>query len=362
MATATPRLRVLVVDDSATARGLIRALLESEPDLSVCGEAANGRDAVAMALALKPDLITMDLQMPVMDGMTAIEEIMAQRAVPILVLSDVADAHNAMAAVARGALEAARKPNCDEGAGLAARVRILSRIPVIRHIRRTSAHPIAPPPAPVPGPAPVSAETNGAAARIPTLVAIAASTGGPQALADILRRLPASFPVPILIAQHISDGFAAAMAQWLDELSPLQVGLAHEGDIPRPGRVYLADSTMHMTVSAGRCIHLVPRSESDIYRPSCDRLLTSVATEVGNKSLGLILSGMGRDGVKGMLAIRQAGGITLAQDEATSVIFGMNREALLAGAVQRTLPLAMIPGALEAFARPHSGPSGGRLA
>jgi two-component system chemotaxis response regulator CheB len=154
-----------------------------------------------------------------------------------------------------------------------------------------------------------------------------------------------------LIAQHISDGFAAAMAQWLNDLSPLTIALAQQGETPRPGRVYFADSTTHMILDIGMRIRLLPRGESDIYRPSCDRLLTSVATEVGANSLGLILSGMGRDGVKGMLAIRQAGGTTIAQDETSSVIYGMNREAVLAGAVQSTLPLTSIPGRLDALAR-----------
>ncbi|UHD14817.1 chemotaxis-specific protein-glutamate methyltransferase CheB [Thiocapsa bogorovii] len=338
-----PPVRVLVVDDSRSARSLIRALIETAPGLVVCGEAADGREAVEKTLALKPDVVTMDLQMPEMDGMQAIEEIMSRHAVPILVLSDLADAANAMAAVARGALEAARKPTFDEGAGLASRLRILARIPVIRHIRRNGALVVKD----VPDDPTLSAWPETRRDTPPSrpgspVVAIASSTGGPQALARILPDLPADFAAPVLIAQHISDGFAVAMADWLDQLCALPVKIPVEGEALLPGRVYIADSITHMTLGAGRRIRLEQRAESDVYRPSCDRLLTSVAAQVGRDAVGVILTGMGRDGAQGMLALAKAGGTTIAQDEATSVIFGMNREAILAGGVQLTLPLDLI--------------------
>jgi two-component system, chemotaxis family, protein-glutamate methylesterase/glutaminase len=339
-------VRVLVVDDSRTARELIRAMIEAAPGLTVCDEAANGREAVAKTLALKPDIVTMDLQMPEMDGMQAIEEIMAQQAVPILVLSDVADAHNAMAAVARGALEAARKPTFDEGPGLALRLRILARIPVIRHIRRNGALAVRLGPIESAAP-PVGPDARPKSPDSGRVVVIASSTGGPQALARILPELPSAFAAPILIAQHISDGFAGAMAEWLSELCALTVKVPVEGEALLAGHVYLADSVTHMTLGAGRRIRLEQRTESDIYRPSCDRLLASVAAQVGPDAVAVILTGMGRDGAQGMLAIATAGGTTIAQDEATSVIFGMNREAILAGGVQLTLPLDLIAGKLQ---------------
>ncbi len=348
-------VRVLVVDDSRSARELIRALIEAAPGLSVCGEAANGREAVEKTLALKPDIVTMDLQMPEMDGMQAIEEIMAQQAVPILVLSDVADAHNAMAAVARGALEAARKPAFDEGAGLALRLRILARIPVIRHIRRNGAMTTTllarelPHAGRLDDPAHAEASQPGS-----PVVVIASSTGGPQALARILPELPADFAAPVLIAQHISDGFAEAMAQWLSELCSLT------GEDPlrgrgAPARAHLSGRFRHPHDPRCRTTDpLEPRAESDMYRPSCDRLLASVAAQVGRDAIGVILTGMGRDGARGMLAIARAGGTTIAQDEATSVIFGMNHEAILAGGVQSTLPLDLIAGKLRMLVRQHT--------
>jgi two-component system chemotaxis response regulator CheB len=344
-------VRVLVVDDSRCARSLLRALIEAAPGLAVCGEAADGREAVEKALALKPDVVTMDLQMPEMDGMQAIEEIMARQAVPILVLSDLADAPNAMAAIARGALEAARKPTLEEGPRLASRLRILARIPVIRHIRRNGALTFKQGSDDPASPARLDA-------RVPTepsrpgspVVAIASSTGGPQALARILPDLPADFAAPVLIAQHISDGFAGAMADWLSRLCAVPVKIPVEGEALVPGQIYLADSITHMTLGAGRRIRLEQRMETDMYRPSCDRLLASVAVQVGRDAVGVILTGMGRDGAQGMLALAKAGGTTIAQDEATSIIFGMNREAILAGGVQMTLPLDLIAGKLSMLA------------
>lgn len=325
-------MRVLVADDSATARGLIRALIEEASGLTVCGEAENGRQAVEQVLALRPDIVTMDLRMPVMDGMEAIEEIMALRATPILVLSDMADARNAMAAVARGALEATHKPGLDDGAVFTARLRLLAGVPVIRHIRRKL-------PAAPPDSAPAAEPAKCGAGRV---FAIAASTGGPQALAQVLPRFPADFPAPVLVVQHISDGFAAGMAAWLNDLCPLPVALAREGEPLVAGRIYLADSAAHLAVTAGRRIQIRPRAAKDIYRPSCDVMLCAVAEVFGRRAVGVILTGMGRDGVRGMAAIRQAGGATLAQDEATSVVYGMNREAVAAGSIQLVLPLAEI--------------------
>ena len=332
-------VRVLVVDDSASARGLIGALIEEAPGLTVCGEAENGRQAVERVLALRPDIVTLDLQMPVMDGMTAIEEIMALRATPILVLSDLADGRNAMAAVARGALEAAHKPGLDDGPAFTTRLRLLANVPVIRHIRRKS---------------PIALATSVSVAK-PALstgrvFAIAASTGGPQALAQILPALSASFPAPVLVVQHIADGFAAGMAAWLNDLCPLPVALARDGEPLVGGRIYLADSTTHLAVIAGPRLQLQPRAAKDLYRPSCDVMLRSVAALFGRRSVGIILTGMGRDGVSGMVAIRQTGGVTLAQDEATSVVFGMNREAITTGSVQWVLPLAEIARRIDELA------------
>jgi two-component system chemotaxis response regulator CheB len=333
-------IRVLVVDDSATARDLISALIAVDPRLTVCGQAEDGRDAVRQAQALRPDLVTMDLRMPEMDGLEAIVEIMDQCATRILVVSDAADAANAMAAVARGALDATFKPDLDEGPAFTARLRMLAGVPVIRHLRGLAEA----------RPAPRDLAPSASADRPGTrLIAIAVSTGGPQALARLLPALPAGLQAPVLIAQHISDGFAQGMAQWLDTLCTLRVAVARDGEALLPGRVYIADPATHLTLAPGNLIHLSPREPGDIYRPSCDRLLNSVAT-AGPLAIGVILTGMGRDGAQGIATIAAAGGTTLAQDEASSVVFGMNREAILAGGVQRVLPLDAIAGELTRLA------------
>ncbi|MCB1778116.1 MAG: chemotaxis-specific protein-glutamate methyltransferase CheB [Candidatus Competibacteraceae bacterium] len=342
------KVRVLVVDDSVLARALIRAMIEMNKGLTVCGEAENGRQAVAQALALQPDIITMDLQMPEMDGLQAIEEIMAVRPTPILVLSDAADAQNAMAAVARGALEATNKSATHDNPGFTERLKMLAGIPVIRHIR--SKHPLIAPRFAMPAPPPLPADRE-AGMRGGRIFAIAASTGGPQALAQLLSGLPADFPAPVLIAQHISDGFAAGMAAWLNSLCPLTVAIAQEGERLVAGRIYLADCRMHLTITPNQQIHLQPRAERDIYRPSCDVMLTAVAEVFGPRAVGIILTGMGHDGAQGMAAIRRAGGFTLGQDEATSVVYGMNREAVMAGDVQSVLPLNAIANEMAWLAR-----------
>jgi two-component system chemotaxis response regulator CheB len=332
-------LRVLIVDDSAAARELLQALLTAVPDIRVVGTAADGREAVARALDLQPDLVTMDLEMPVLDGLGAIEEIMSRQAVPILVVSSQASARTAYEAVARGALEVIPKPAVDQGPELVRRVRLLAGVPVIKHIRF---HKPAPAAAPAPAPAPAFPGLHFAVPAVGErgrVFAIASSTGGPQVLAALLAALPAAFPCPVLISQHIADGFAGGMARWLDGVGPLPVHLAAEGEPVCPGQVYVSPSERHMTVTDRHTIRLVPTAPADIYHPNCDALLTSVAKHYGDRAVGLILTGMGRDGVAGMAALHRAGATTLAQDEASSVIFGMNRLAIEAGAVARVLAL-----------------------
>lgn len=340
------KIRVVVADDSSLARDLLRTFLESDEEIEIVGEARNGHEAVELARALKPDVITMDLEMPVMSGMQAIEEIMSSKAAPILVVSSVADARNAYEAVARGALEVIGKPEYDASAAaeFVARVKMLAKVPVITHLRSRSAgrppaaSSAAAEPCPLPPPADAS---RGGTARV---FAIASSTGGPQALALILAQLPAGFPCPVLISQHISDGFAAGMAAWLGGLCKLPVRLGSEGELIAPGVVYLSPSETHLTVTPSRRLALRERQPGEVYRPSCNALLESVAEVFGRQAVGIILTGMGSDGARGIEAIRRAGGATLAQDEASSVIFGMNKVAVDGGHVQQVLPASGMAG------------------
>lgn len=325
-----PTIRVLIVDDSPTARLLLRGMLERAGGIEVVGEAGNGEQAVLMARELRPNLITMDLDMPGAGGLAAIERIMTSKAIPILVVSGAADSQSAYAAISRGALDVVGKPKPAQAAEFVAKVKMLAGVPVITHIDRSLA-PAAIAPAPAAAP-PLDRR----------VFAIASSTGGPQALARILAALPADFPCPLLIAQHISDGFAQGMAQWLDQLCRIRVTLAHAGETPGPGVAYLSPSEANLRLDPHGLMMLAPRGDGDIYKPRCDVLLSSAAVMAGRQAVGIILTGMGHDGVEGMARIRAAGGITIGQDEETSTIFGMNREAIERGHVATVLPLDRI--------------------
>jgi two-component system chemotaxis response regulator CheB len=332
-------IRVLIVDDSPLARSVLRDMFDGDATFQVVAEAENGRQAVAFNAVHRPDLITMDLEMPEMTGMEAIAEIMANRPAPILVVSSFADAANAFAAVSRGAVDVTSKPELDQASisRFLEKARLVASIPVIRHIRTL----VSPLPAPPSRTAPAGTVPD--TARLSSkIVAIAASTGGPQALAKILGDLPSTVPFALIIAQHIVPGFAAGLAQWLSTVSRLPVKLAEQGQVVRPGTVYLSPSEAHTTVGVAGRLTLTATIESDRYRPSCNRLLSSVAAAYGKQAVGIILTGMGNDGAEGLSDIAKAGGLTIAQDEASSVVFGMNRVAIEKGAVTKILPIDAI--------------------
>lgn len=337
------KIRVVLADDSRLARDMLRGILENDGDIEVVGEAANGVEAVRLARELRPDLLTMDLDMPVMDGMDAIVEIMASCAVPILVVSSVNDARTAYAAVARGALDAINKPEFDAvaGAEFVAKVKMLSQVLVIKHLRPRSGV------VPSGAPAPLQMPNRGLAPHGSQRVfAIAASTGGPQTLGMILGTLPSVFPCAILISQHIADGFAAGLAAWLASVSKLPVRLAREGEAITAGTAYISPSQFNLAVTRSHRLTLAPRLPGEIYHPTCDVLLESVSAAYGPQAIGVILTGMGSDGAAGIEKIRRGGGATLAQDEASSVIFGMNKVAIQRGGVQQVLPANEIPAAM----------------
>lgn len=339
------KIRVLVADDSALARSMLREILEGDPGIEVVGEARDGFEAVELARSLSPDLVTMDLRMPVLDGIGAITEIMATKPLPILVVSGAADAGEAYLAVQRGALETLAKPDYSERAReeLVEKVKSLAGVGVLTHLK--------------PGQFARAARTGGgestgggagaygsalpsrASAAAGPVFAIAASTGGPQAIGKILASLPPDFPGTILIAQHISDGFAPGLAQWLSTVSRLPVSLARAGQPPLPGRAYVSPSERNLALSAARLLELREPAERQIFHPVCDVLLASVGEACGSDAVGIILTGMSEDGVRGLEMIKRAGGRTLAQDEASSIVFGMNRMAIERGATESVLPL-----------------------
>ena len=336
-------IRVVIADDSQVARDVLRDILSRDGDIEIVGEATNGREAVELAKRLAPQLITMDLNMPVMDGLSAIEEIMYNKGVPILVVSDRSDAQTAYRALEVGALEVMPKPTLEQADAerLLARVRLLAGVAVITRLRRRSSLSCS-----TASKSPQETAPPGVPRGFHHVIAIACSTGGPQALVRVLRPLPSGFPAPIVIAQHISHGFINGMAQWLGSLCAMPVSVGQEGEQLRPGHIYLSPSEQNLCVTPHHRFQLQLSPQNALYHPSCDVLLQSVANVYGSDAIGLILTGMGRDGVNGMRAIYQAGGITFAQDEASSVIYGMNQEAVKAGVIQDELPLDSLPGRL----------------
>ncbi|WP_305043742.1 chemotaxis-specific protein-glutamate methyltransferase CheB, partial [Geoalkalibacter sp.] len=301
-------------------------------------EARDGREALDAVLRCKPDLVILDVVMPVMDGISAVREIMARRPTPILVLSAnvrPSDAGGAFNAIALGALDVVEKPR---GAVqqvfeplatlLIEKVKVLARLPVRQIPAATRAR-----------------EAGGLPDERRTLLAVGASTGGPRAVLQVLQGLPADTRARMLIVQHIAPGFAPGFAQWLDRETPFRVRAAEDGDALRPGLVLVAPSERHMEVRNGR-IRLSDGLPVHSCRPSVDVLFTSLAHEAPKEVAAVLLTGMGRDGAEGLAALRLAGAATLAQDEATSVVFGMPRAAIALGAAQRVLPLDEIPRAL----------------
>jgi two-component system chemotaxis response regulator CheB len=236
-----------------------------------------------------------------------------------------------------GALDVISKPDytSNEASGLASKVKMLAGVFVFT--RKKSVHHCGlTDTTETPAPLPVAAD------GYHYVFTIACSTGGPQALAALLPKLPENFPCPIIIAQHIAEGFAQGMAEWLNKLCPLTVRLAQEGDQLQAGIIYLAPSEQNLMIASNKRLAFVASESSDIYHPSCDKLLSSSADVFGARTIGIILTGMGKDGAKGIADIRSKGGLTLAQNEATSVIYGMNRVAIEAGNVSQVLTLEAI--------------------
>jgi two-component system chemotaxis response regulator CheB len=349
------RIRVLVVDDSTTVRERLVEALSADPDLLVVGQADNGKTAIELCLNLRPDVVTLDMMLPIMTGLAATEYIMAHCPTPILIVSastNRGELFRTYEALAAGALDVLEKPTGAEIGDawerkLISTVKLISRIRVITHVRGK----LSAPPRPETTP-------RGGDARC-DLVAIGASTGGPAAILELLSELPSTFALPLLIVLHIGQAFAASLADWLDGLCPLGVSYATDGEsLPAVGRgrVILAPPDRHLVLRGGR-LRLTSTPERHSCRPSVDELFESIAREAGDRCVACLLTGMGKDGAAGLLAVRRAGGVTIAQDEQSSVVFGMPREAIALGAAERILPIRDIAPVLKALAVP-----GGRVA
>jgi two-component system chemotaxis response regulator CheB len=345
-------IRVLVADDSATSRALLVGLFAAESDFHVVGEAKNGQEAVDMAERLGPDLITMDVQMPIMDGLEATKQIMVRSPRPIIIVSSTAREHEvklSLEATRAGALMVLPKPEGPASAGFASdrrqivsMARAMSQVKVVRRHGAAASIAARMPPSRTPMSTPTIRPQQGAI----RLIAIAASTGGPAAIQTILAELPRSFPVPILIVQHIARGFTTGLAHWLAGDSALDVRVAELNELALPGAVYIAPDDRHIgcRIDGAGAIRIVLDNAPPVgaFRPSASYLFRSVAESLGPNALSVILTGMGDDGIAGLRAAKDAGGKVIAQDEASSVIYGMPREAARAGVVDAVVALNSI--------------------
>ncbi len=339
-------VRVLIVDDSPTTQALLRALLETDHSICVIGTASDGRQAVEKTLLLKPDLITMDLQMPVMDGFEATERIMELRPTPIVVVSaglGSPELEFSFRALKVGALDVIRKPVGSSHQDyeiireqLVSVVRNMAEVRVVRRrpigLGRTGVN---------------SLEGSGevliaSRRKAPGVLAIGSSTGGPAVLNAIFKALPPTFSIPILVVQHMTIGFTSGLVDWLRHESGLPIDIATDGHAFKPGRITVAPDDVHMILRDRSRIGLLPGEKVSFVRPSATLLFESVAHTFGADSLGILLTGMGDDGARGLSAIRDAGGTTIAQDEASCVVFGMPRAAIERHAAQYVLSPAEI--------------------
>ena len=332
------RVRVVVVDDSALTRAMLRELLELDGDIEVVGEAADGGAAQEQVMRLMPQVVTMDIDMPGVGGMDAIEHIMASRPTPVLVVTSLVPqsrAEVAFEAVRRGALEVTGKPGGPsvdaQAARLRSRVRLLASVPVVRHVGLRKRHGDTVPPALS---TPPSAQVTSRAAHPPRrVVAMAASAGGPAAVTDILSRLTPESGACVVLVQHLPIGFARAFSEFLASRTGFGALLVDQETLPRPGTVLLPTDDHHLVATPNRTFTASSAPPRRGHRPAAELLFSSIATAFGAEGVGVILSGIGDDGVEGLRAMRDAGGLTIAQHPSSAAVNGMPAAAVAAGAV-----------------------------
>ncbi|PZV06565.1 MAG: chemotaxis response regulator protein-glutamate methylesterase [Leptolyngbya sp.] len=356
-------IRVFLVEDSPVALTILKRILASSPEVDVVGTAPNGVAALEQIPIAQPQVICTDLHMPKMSGLELTRRIMADYPRPILVISTSVntqeDSRNVFELLQAGALDVFPKPSVDSLSDyepikqdLINRIKVLAGVTVFtRHASRTETatprtKPLSPKSKPEPfSPKPASHSplaTRHSPLATPKVVAIGASTGGPQALHTILKQLPANFPVPILCVQHISEGFLQGLVDWLAGECALRVTIAQPGEFPKPGIIYFAPERQHLQLDAQGRLTTVSTPTVSGHRPSVTVLFQAVAACYPRSSVGILLTGMGRDGADGLQAIAQAGGTTIAQDEQTCIVFGMPKEAIALGAAQHILPIGEI--------------------
>lgn len=331
-------IRVYIAEDSVTVQHILTRMLEGERDILVVGAAMDGVKAQADLAVLKPDLLITDLWMPGQDGYALIEWVMRNQPIPVLVLTDAVDVEGQETVVrclALGALEVLSKSHMPSRDGLLRLIRTLSGVRPIRLRGR------------VPGasalPVPLPDFGRAVQRQPPELVVFGASTGGPQVLQAVLSSLPAAFPLPILLAVHIENGFMGGLVRWLGTITPLEVRMDAEGERPRPGCVYFPREAHHLTLDPQGCLRALVPESGEVLVPSVDRLFHSVALARPGRAVACLFTGMGRDGASGMLALRRGGSLTLAQDEDSCVVYGMPKAAMENGGAERSLtPVQMV--------------------
>jgi two-component system chemotaxis response regulator CheB len=336
--TVENRIKVIVADDSPTSRQLLVHLINHTTDMEVLGEAQDGLQVMRLLEALEPDILLMDIIMPNMDGLEATRQIMRTKPVPIVLITgtlDTSETDIAFRAMRAGALSVLQKPAAQafrtEGERMLNTLRTMATVKVIHHwqpeIRANTT-------APKVQPALANAQDL-------ELVAIVSSTGGPAALNDLLKQIPADFPLPFVIAQHITPEFVHSLAGWLNSVIPMKVQVAVEGQRPQPGNVYLAPGDQHLIFDDQGYFRMNSTMPAR-YTPSGDILLNSVAKVFGSRAVGVVLTGMGDDGAQGLRQMYDKGALTIAQDRETSVVYGMPQEAVKRGGVREVLPILSI--------------------
>ena len=340
-------MRIAIVNDEPIAMEVLRHTIAAVPEHRIAWVARNGADAVAQCASDRPDVLLMDLIMPGMDGVEATRRIMAATPCPILIVTgDVTrNTSKVFAAMGAGALDVAATPVAVGEAGRAATHALMSKIRLVGQLG-VPARPQRP------------VEGAGAPAAA-ALIAIGASAGGPPAVAHVLRDLPADLPAAVLVVQHVDSEFVESMADWFGSQATFAVSVAREGVVPQAGNVYVAAGDAHLVVRRDGTLGAEREPANALYRPSADMLFSSVAANWKGKAIGVVLSGMGRDGAEGLAKLRKSGARTIAQDEATSAVFGMPRAAAEAGAATDVLPLERIAPFLAELLRRAQRSSGG---
>lgn len=351
-------IRVLIVDDMATIRMALRFILESDPELTVVGAVGSGEEAVAFCRKSRPDIITMDINMPGMGGYEAIRQIMSETPCPIVVITGI-ESQSLMEvsfkALALGALTVLPKlrgfsPGDAEAKSLLRQIKIMAGVKVVRHSLRAELPPVRIDKGVAQAAVPVKDSVSFKPPNPAELVAVGLSTGGPPALQEILSGLPSSFPLPIVVVQHMSPGFMFGLGAWLSSATPFRCKVAELGETIKAGTVYLAPDNAHLTFKGNSNLWHDSSEPVDGHRPSATVLFESAAQHFGARAIGLLLTGMGRDGAQGLKAMYEAGAYTIAQDEASSLIFSMPKAAIELNAVKEVLGLNRIAHRLRTLA------------